>query len=44
MQPQVPFGFAQGRLSTPSAAADYAQDDSFTVDLIILDRITNMIG
>jgi hypothetical protein len=28
-QPQVPFGFAQGRLSTAVAAATYAQDDSF---------------
>ena len=33
-QPQVPFDFAQGRLSTPFAAenaANYAQDDSAIV-------------
>jgi hypothetical protein len=28
-QPQVPFGFAQGKLSTTVAAATCAQDDSF---------------
>jgi hypothetical protein len=30
---QVPFGYAQGRPSTSSAAADFAQDDgSYAAD------------